>query len=103
MQHICLGGESAAAAVAAVAAKAKTRKVCSRSDLARGAGAGAGAAAGALHRCAASKARERRGNLTDFVGDGRFFFPIISSKAGITTLRFNNIFVFKLRALDYPR
>lgn len=81
MQHICLGGESAvaaavaavAAALAAAAAKAKTRKVCSRSDLARRAGAGAGAAAGALHSCAASNARERRGNLTDFVWDGRFF------------------------------
>lgn len=80
MQRICLaggGGESAAAA-----ANAKTRsseqKLCRRSDLARGAAAGA-----ALHRCAAGKAREGQGNLTDLVGDVRFFFSpsIISSKS----------------------
>lgn len=104
MQCICRrwggGGGGGGESVAAAAAKAKTRspeqKLCRRSDLAHGAGAGA-----ALHRCTARKARERQRNLTDLVGDVRFF-SIISSKVGMATWRFNNIFVFKLWRLDYP-
>lgn len=43
-----------------------------------------------------------KGNLTDLVGDMRFFFSLISSRVEMVTWRFNNIFVFKLWALDYP-
>lgn len=87
MQHICLGGESAAAAAArgtkfAVDGISPSEQQQEQEQ---------------SPPCTASKARDSRGNLMDFIGDGRFFFPPLNySKAGMATLRLKIYICFQI-------
>lgn len=67
MQHICLGGESAAAAAAARGTKFAVDGISPSEQQQQ-------QEQEQSPPCIASKARDSRGNLMDFIGDGRFFF-----------------------------